>query len=108
MAGWKIPYVNLGAQFAEEKAELMPRIEAAMLSGMHVGGPGIDALESEIAAYVGTKHAVTLHSGTDALIFGLIAAGVKPGGEVITPPHSFVVSTAAIVRGGAPPALAGV
>ena len=108
MAAWKIPYVNLGAQFAEEKAELMPRIEAAMLSGMHVGGPEIEALEDEIAAYVGTKHAVTLNSGTDALIFGLIAAGVKPGDEVITPPNSFVASTAAIVRAGATPVFADV
>jgi dTDP-4-amino-4,6-dideoxygalactose transaminase len=108
MAAWKIPYVNLGAQFAEEKAELIPRIEAAMLSGMHVGGPEIEALESEIAAYVGTKHAVTLNSGTDALIFGLIAAGVKPGDEVITPPNSFVASTAAIVRAGATPVFADV
>jgi dTDP-4-amino-4,6-dideoxygalactose transaminase len=108
MAGWKIPYVNLGAQFAEEKGELMPRIEAAMLSGMHVGGPEIEALESEIAAYVGTKHAVTLNSGTDALIFGLIAADVKPGDEVITPPNSFVASTAAIVQAGATPVFADV
>src|ERR1700732_2368247 len=108
MAAWKIPYVNLGAQFAEEKAELMPRIEAALLSGIHVGGPEIEALEGEIAAYVGTKHAVTLNSGTDALIFGLIAAGLKPGDEVITPPNSFVASTAAIVRAGATPVFADV
>jgi dTDP-4-amino-4,6-dideoxygalactose transaminase len=106
MAAWKIPYVNLGAQFAEEKADLMPRIEAAMLSGMHVGGPEIEALENEIAVYVGTKYAVTLTSGTDALIFGLIAAGVKPGDEVITPPNSFVASTAAIIRAGATPVFA--
>jgi dTDP-4-amino-4,6-dideoxygalactose transaminase len=86
----------------------MPRIEAAMLSGMHVGGPEIEALESEIAAYVGSRHAVTLNSGTDALVLGLIAAGVKPGDEVITPPNSFVASTAAVVRAGATPVFADV
>jgi dTDP-4-amino-4,6-dideoxygalactose transaminase len=107
-AVWRIPYVNLGAQFAEEKAELMPRIEAVLAGGMHVGGPEIEALEREIAEYVGTRHAVALGSGTDALIFGMIAAGIGPGDEVITPPNSFVASTAAIVRTGATPVFADV
>src|SRR5262249_56477330 len=63
---WRIPYVNLGAQFAEEKAELMPRIEAVLAGGMHVGGPEVEALEREIADYVGTRPAVALHSGTES------------------------------------------
>src|ERR671937_2443241 len=105
---WRIPYVNLGAQFAEEKAELMPRIEAVLAGGMHVGGPEVEAFEREIAQYVGTRHAVALGSGTDALIFGMIAAGIGPGDEVITPPNSFVASTAAIVRTGATPVFADV
>jgi len=105
---WRIPYVNLAAQFAEEKAELMPRIEAALAGGMHVGGPEIEALEREIADYVGTRHAVALGSGTDALILGMVAAGIGPGHEVITPPNSFVASTAAIVRTGATPVFADV
>jgi dTDP-4-amino-4,6-dideoxygalactose transaminase len=105
---WRIPYVNLGAQFAEEKAELMPRIEAVLAGGMHVGGPEVEAFEREIAEYVGTRHAVALGSGTDALIFGMIAAGIGPGDEVITPPNSFVASTAAIVRTGATPVFADV
>jgi dTDP-4-amino-4,6-dideoxygalactose transaminase len=105
---WRIPYVNLGAQFAEEKAELMPRIEAVLAGGMHVGGPEVEAFEHEIAEYVGTRHAVALGSGTDALIFGMIAAGIGAGDEVITPPNSFVASTAAIVRTGATPVFADV
>jgi dTDP-4-amino-4,6-dideoxygalactose transaminase len=105
---WRIPYVDLGAQFAEERAELMPRIEAVLASGMHVGGPEIEALEGEIAAYVGTRHAVAVNSGTDALLFGMIGTGIGPGDEVITPPNSFVASTAAIVRTGATPVFADV
>ena len=105
---WRIPYVNLGAQFVEEKAELMPRIEAVLATGMHVGGPEIEALEREIAAYVGTRHAVALNSGTDALIFAIMGAGLGPGDEVITPPNSFVASAAAIVRAGATPVFADV
>src|SRR5262249_42360510 len=105
---WRIPYVNPGAQFVEEKAELMPRIEAVLATGMHVGGPEIEALEREIAAYVGTRHAVALNSGTDALIFAIMGAGLGPGDEVITPPNSFVASAAAIVRAGATPVFADV
>ncbi|MFL5069457.1 MAG: DegT/DnrJ/EryC1/StrS family aminotransferase [Xanthobacteraceae bacterium] len=108
MAAWHIPYVNLGAQFVAEKAELMPRIEAVLASGMHVGGAEVEALEQEIAAYVGTRHAVALNSGTDALIFSVIAAGIGPGAEVITPPNSFVASTAAIAWAGATPVFADV
>jgi len=105
---WRIPYVNLGAQFAEEKAELMPRIEAVLAGGMHVGGLEIETLEREIAEYIDTRHAVALGSGTDALILGMVAAGIRPGDEVITPPNSFVASTAAIVRTGATPIFADV
>jgi len=105
---WRIPYVNLGAQFAEEKAELMPRIEAVLAGGMHVGGLEIETLEREIAEYIDTRHAVALGSGTDALILGMVAAGIGPGDEVITPPNSFVASTAAIVRTGGTPVFADV
>jgi dTDP-4-amino-4,6-dideoxygalactose transaminase len=108
MAAWQIPYVDLGAQFVAEKAELMPLIEAVLASGMHVGGAEVEALERGIADYVGTRHAVALNSGTDALIFAIIAAGIKPGDEVITPPNSFVASTAAIAWAGATPVFADV
>jgi len=108
MAAWHIPYVDLGAQFVAEKAELMPRIEAVLASGMHIGGAEVEALESELAAYVGTRHAVAINSGTDALAFAVMAAGIEPGQEVITPPNSFVASTAAITWAGATPVFADV
>jgi dTDP-4-amino-4,6-dideoxygalactose transaminase len=108
MTAWHIPYVNPGAQFVAEKAELMPRIEAVLASGMHVGGAEVEALEHEVAVYVGTRHAVALNSGTDALILATIATGIEPGDEVITPPNSFVASTGAIAWAGATPAFADV
>src|SRR5262249_15059686 len=95
---WRIPYVNPGAQFVEERSELIPRMEAIGGGGSKGGGPEIEPLERETADYVATRHAVALNSGTDALIFGMIAAGIGRGDEVITPPNSFVASTAAIVR----------
>src|SRR5262249_61997893 len=81
---WHIPYVNPGAQFVEEKAELMPRIEAVLAGGMHVGGPEVEALERGIADYVGTRHAVGLGSGPESLILRIIAARIGPGDGVIT------------------------
>lgn len=104
----QVPFVNLAAQFAEERDELMPRIEAVLASGMLVGGPEVEALEAEIADYCGVAHAVTVNSGSDALILGMLAAGIGAGDEVITPPNSFVASTSTIVKAGAVPVFADV
>lgn len=104
----RIPYVNLAAQFDAEKAALMPAVEAALAGGQWVGGPPIDELEAQIAAYSGAAHAVAMASGTDALIWGMKALGIGPGDEVITPPNSFVSSTAAIIHVGATPVFADV
>jgi len=94
----EIPYVNLAAQYAEERDALMPIMDAVMRSGTYVGGEAIERLEAELADFVGLKHAVALNSGTDALVLGLAALGIGPGDEVITPPNSFVASTAVIVH----------
>ena len=103
-----IPYVDLTAQFAAERDVLMPLIEEVLASGAHVGGSPIAELEANLATRCKTKHAVALNSGTDALVFGLIALGIGSGDEVITPPNSFVASTAAIMRVGATPVFADV
>ena len=80
-----VPYVNFPAQFAEERAELMARIEGVFARGDFIGGADIDRFEEEVAAFAGARHAVALGSGTDALIFGMRALGIGPGDEVITP-----------------------
>jgi dTDP-4-amino-4,6-dideoxygalactose transaminase len=103
-----IPYVNLAAQYAEEREALLALIDEALRSGAHVGGEAIERLEAELAAFVGVKHAVALNSGTDALMIGLIALGIGPDDEVITPPNSFVASTAVIVHLRARPVFADV
>jgi dTDP-4-amino-4,6-dideoxygalactose transaminase len=103
-----IPYVDIGAQFAEERDELMPIIEDVLRSGMYVGGPWNDKLEQALTELCGTKHVVTLNSGTDALIISLAALGIGEGDEVITPPNSFVASTAVIAHVGATPVFADV
>ena len=98
LARREVPYVNIGAQYAEERDTLLPLIDAALKSGQYIGGEAIDKLEAELAAFIGVKHAVALNSGTDALLFALAALGVGPGDEVITPPNSFVASTAVIAH----------
>jgi dTDP-4-amino-4,6-dideoxygalactose transaminase len=103
-----IPYVDIGTQFAQERDDLMPIIEEILASGMYVGGPWNDKLEVALAERCGTKHAVALNSGTDALILSLAALGISAGDEVITPPNSFVASTAVIAHVGATPVFADV
>lgn len=103
-----IPYVDIGTQFAQERDDLMPIIEEILASGMYVGGPWNDKLEVALAERCGTKHAVALNSGTDALILSLAALGIGAGDEVITPPNSFVASTAVIAHVGATPVFADV
>ena len=98
-----IPYVDLAAQYAEERAQLLPIIERVLSSGDYIGGDVIKRLEAKLAALCKSKNAVVLNSGTDALILGMGALGIGPGDEVITPPNSFVASTAAIVHIGATP-----
>ena len=49
---WRIPYINLAKQYAEEREELLQCIDTVLASGMHVGGAEVDALEQEVAAYV--------------------------------------------------------
>lgn len=98
-----IPYVNLQAQWAQEKQDLLPIIEQVLASGQYIGGSVVETFEQHAAQFCGAKHCVALNSGTDALVCGLAAMGIRPGDEVITPPNSFVASTAAITHLGAKP-----
>ncbi len=103
-----VPYVNFRAQYDDEKGEIHKVVEKVFSAGEFVGGAGVGVLEEELAAYIGVRQVVALNSGTDALILGMRALGLGPGDEVITPPNSFVASTAAIVAVGARPVFADV
>jgi len=99
----QVPYVNMAAQWAEERDALLPVIEKVLAGGHWVGGPVVEEFEAAAAKYCGVAHAVALNSGTDALVLAMAALGIGPGDEVITPPNSFIASTAAIVQLGARP-----
>ena len=98
----KIPYVNLSYKHKSKK-ELISIFEKVLDKGQFVGGEEIDLFEKKIAKLCGTNYAVALNSGTDALTLALHLLGVRRGDEVITPPNSFIASTAVIVHLGAKP-----
>lgn len=98
----KIPYVDLSYK-NKSKKELIKVFKKVLDKGQFVGGDEIDLFEKKIAKLCGTNYAVALNSGTDALTLALHLLGVRKGDEVITPPNSFIASTAVIVHLGAKP-----
>lgn len=101
----KVPYLDLAAQHRPLKAELLDAVGSVIDSGQFILGPQVPAFEAALAAVCGTKHAVGLNSGTDALILALRALGGGPGDEVITAANSFVASASAAALVGATPVL---
>ena len=97
----KVPYVDLGSQWLSIKDRALPKISEVLESGMYLEHPLIETLEERIAKRLGVKFATTVNSGTDALIFSLVALGVMRGDEVITVPNSYIASVAAIEHIGA-------
>ena len=102
-SSYRIPYVNLGAQWQDDRDELLSIIDTVLGSGQYVGGDEVDKFEKNMAELCQVKYAVALNSGTDALTLSLHLLGVGRGDEVITPPNSFIASTAVIVHLGAKP-----
>src|SRR5438445_2974352 len=98
-----VPLLDLARQYAGIREEVLAAIERVCASQQFVLGPEVEALEREIAAFVGAKEAVACASGTDALWLALVAAGVGSGDRVITTPFSFFASASSIVRAGAEP-----
>lgn len=99
----KIPYVNIKKQYNFEKKKLLKIIDDNLQNGSWVGGSEIEKFEKNISKICKTKYCISLNSGTDALTIALYLLGVKRGDEVITPPNSFIASTAVIIHLGAKP-----
>ena len=97
------PFLDLRAQFEGIREEVMEAIAQTMQSQRFILGPEVEALESEIAEYVGCRYAIACASGSDALLLALMAVGVSPGDEVLTTPFTFVATAGSIVRLGARP-----
>lgn len=108
MTDVKVPFVDLKQRYQEEKSELLSAVERVLESGQFIFGPDVEELERRVAVVTGARHCVSLNSGTDALMIGLMAAGIAKGDEVITTPITFVATSAAIAHIGAIPVYADV
>ena len=101
----QIPLVDLKAQYATIRDEVVPAIED-VLEGMQLTiGPNVRAFDEEFAAFCGTKHSIGVGSGTDALQLVIRALGVTNGDEVITVSHTFFATVEAILYANARPVL---
>ena len=86
----KVPLLDLGAEYAELRDEILPALDRVCQNSAFILGPEVEAFEREFADFCGTRHCVALSSGTAALHLGLLALGVQPGDEVITSPNTFL------------------
>lgn len=90
-----IPFVDLAAQQDRLRSEIEGGIARVLAHGKYILGPEVDELEERLAAYCGATHCITCANGTDALQIALMAIGVGPGDEVITPGFSYIATAEA-------------
>lgn len=99
----KIPIVDLRAQYAAIRDQVRDAIDAVAESQQFILGPAVNQFETEMAAFLGCRHAVGVASGSDALLLALMALGVGRGDAVITTPFTFFSTVSSITRLGATP-----
>jgi dTDP-4-amino-4,6-dideoxygalactose transaminase len=101
-----IPHVDVKAQYAPLIPELKEAFADALETGRFIFGPEVESFERESAEYLGTKHAVGVANGTDALVIVMDAMEIGPGDEVICPSFTFYATAESIARRGATPVFA--
>jgi len=97
----KVEFYGHVRQYHNIKSEIDRNIQTVLESGQYVMGPMLKQFEAELAAYHGTKYAIGLGNGTDAIWLALMALGIGPGDEVITHPNTFFATAEAIWISGA-------
>jgi len=96
-------FIDLQAQQKRIHDRILNNIQKVLKHGQYIMGPEIEELEAALGGYVGTKHAVSCSSGTDALLMALMAYGVGRGDAVFTTPFTFVATAEVISLLGATP-----
>jgi dTDP-4-amino-4,6-dideoxygalactose transaminase len=98
-----VPLLDLRKQYAAIREEVKRTADELFESQMFILGPRVEAFEKAIAAYVGTKHAIGMSSGTDAQLAAMMALRIGPGDDVVTSPYTFFSTAGAVARLGARP-----
>jgi UDP-2-acetamido-2-deoxy-ribo-hexuluronate aminotransferase len=96
-------FIDLKSQYARVKGDVDTRIAAVLAHGAYVMGPEVAELERQLADYCEVRHALSMASGTDALLVAMMALGVGAGDEVITSPFTFIATAETIALLGARP-----
>jgi dTDP-4-amino-4,6-dideoxygalactose transaminase len=99
----RVPFLDLVGIHAELEKELVSVFQDALTTASFIGGPMVEHFEQAFAAYCETRFAIGVNSGTDALRFALMAAGVGEASSVVTVPNTFIATTEAISQAGALP-----
>ena len=99
----RVPLLDLSEQYRSLAAPIRERLDEIFATQRFVLGPNVERFEEAIAQFIGTRHAIGISSGTDALLVAYMAVGLGPNDAVITTPYSFFATAGCVARTGALP-----
>ena len=105
MSNWKVPFIDLPAEYKELGFSFPRKLKDVFYSGRFILGEQVEKFEESMSEYLGVKQVIGVNSGTDALFLSLKLTGVVPGDEVITVAHTHISTVAVIKHLGATPIL---